>query len=184
MEQLKTYGPQAAKVVGSLVSAKGDMDTGASAEAVAKYLARQLEQNAGQQMAVASVAAQEEARQSDLIASRAMAVAAASGAGTLDPSVVKILQGIRAEGALATATQVYNGMETARGMEEEAKATRFEGRSYKSAYKRRALSTLLTGLNDVSNTWGSDPPPNKKAKSKEIPTSDAFDNGKYDRAYA
>lgn len=162
MEQLKEYQPQmnsAAGAIGTLLSAKGSADSGKAADRAARYRARQLEQNAGQAVAAATMEAQEEERKSALIASRAIAVAAASGAGVLDPTVVRILQGIEAEGALASATQMYNGYEEARGMREQAKATRFEGKAYKRAGRTKALSTILGGARDAANTWGSDPPP-------------------------
>lgn len=162
MEQLKMYQPQmnsAAGAIGTLLSAKGERDAGIAADRAARYRARQMEQNAGQAVAAATADAQEEERKSALIASRAIAVAAASGAGALDPTVVRILQGIDAEGKLASATQMYNGYEEARGMREQAKATRFEGKAYKRAGKTKALSTVLGGLRDVANTWGSEPPP-------------------------
>lgn len=155
MEQLKEYGPQAAGVLGTVLSAKGQYDSGKSADRAARYRARQLEQNAGQEMAVASMAASEEQRKSALIASRAMAVAAASGGGALDPTVVKILQGIDAEGDLASATQLYNGGERARGLTDQAKASRYEGALYRAAGKKKAMGTVLSGLNNVAATWGS-----------------------------
>jgi hypothetical protein len=155
MEKMKEYGPQISGAIGTLLSAKGEYASGANADRAMKYRARQLEQNAGQVEAEASVAAQEESRKSELIASRAMAVVAASGGGALDPTVVRILQGIDAEGSLATATQLYNGKERARGMRDQAKADRYEGGLHKSAGKKRAMSTIMTGMDKFATTWGS-----------------------------
>lgn len=159
MEQLKTYGPSVAGALGTALTAKGDISAGNAAARAADYQARQMEVNAGQENAVASFSAQEEQRKTDLLASKAIAVAAASGGGTLDPTVVKILQGIHGEGALAKQMQIYNGAEAARGLRDQAKATRYEGKLTKGAYKKRALSTILTGVNKLANTWGSDPAP-------------------------
>ena len=181
MDQVKEYAPMAQKVVGTLLSAKSDRDIGISVNRLAKYRAAQQEQNAGQQIAESTVAAQEQQRKSDLIASRAIAVAAASGGGVLDPTVVKILQGVAGEGALATATELYNGQEVARGMRADANATRFEGRQYKKAYAAKSRTTLLSGLDSIANTWGTTPAPNKKGSP---PAGDPFDNGKYTRGVA
>jgi hypothetical protein len=155
MEKMKEYGPHISGALGTLLSARGEYASGANANRAMKYRARQLEQNAGQAQAEASVAAQEESRKSELIASRAMAVVAASGGGTLDPTVVRILQGIDAEGSLATATQLYNGDERARGMRDQAKADRYEGRLHRSAGRKKALSTILSGVDKFATTWGS-----------------------------
>lgn len=179
MEQLKEYGPRVASAFGTVLSAKGRYDMGSNADKAMRYRAKQLEQNAGQEEAAASMAAQEEQRKSALISSRAIAVAAASGGGTLDPTVLKILQGIEAEGDLASATQMYNGRERARGLRDQAKADRFEGKLYRAAGRKKALGTILTGVDSIANTWGSsESPKDKKAED------DPFDNGKYDRGYA
>ena len=172
MEQVKEYAPIAQKAVGTLLTAKGELDQGKSANALAKYQAQQLEQNAGQEKAVAQHAAEEEQRKSELLASRAIAVAAASGAGALDPTVVKILQGIDAEGQLASMTQLYNGDERARGLTDQARATRYDGRSAKRAGRTRALTTLLTGAQSMATTWGSDTSPKKTKPAivKELDT--------------
>ncbi len=158
MDQVKEYAGPAAGIasgLGTILAAKGNVDTGKSADLLAKYQARQLEQNAGQEIAVGTQAAEEEKRKSDLIASRAIAVAAASGAGALDPTVIKIMQGISAEGDLASATQMYNANERARGLRDQAKAVRFEGKTTAKAYKQRALNTIMAGSNQIANTWGS-----------------------------
>jgi hypothetical protein len=154
MDQVKEYAPMAQKAVGTLLTAKGERDTGRDADRLARYQAAQMEQNAGQEIAASTVSAEEERRKSALIASRAIAVAAASGGGTLDPTVVKILQGVASEGALASATQLYNGAEKARGLREQAKATRYSGASARAAGKTKALSTLLTGAQSMATTWG------------------------------
>jgi len=184
MEQVKEYGPQVASALGTIVSTKGELDSGKNAERAMRYRARQLEQNAGQQEAEASVAAQEEVRKADLIASRAMAVVAASGGGTVDPTVIRILQGIESEGALASATQLYNGKERARGMRDQAKADRFEGKLYKSAGRKKAMSTILSGAQRFSTpTWGSDAPPGG-GRSTATFNYDGAQSDDYERGYA
>lgn len=56
----------------------------------------------------------EERRQADLAASRALAVAAASGGGVSDPTIVQTLSNIRGEGALRASIALYEGEERAR----------------------------------------------------------------------
>jgi hypothetical protein len=159
-ESMKSYGPMVQGAVGTLLTAKGQNDSGIEAQRLANYQAEQLRRNGGQQVAQGTQAAQEEQRKSALIASRAMAVAAASGGGTLDPTVVRILQGVAAEGTLASNTQMYNANERARGMNDTADATVYSGNSARKAGKKKALSTILSGASDLANTWGNDPAPN------------------------
>lgn len=156
MDQIKEYGPMVSGALGTVLSAKGSVDSGNNMDRAMRFRARQLEQNAGQEIAASTVAAQEEQRKSALIASRAIAVAAASGGGgSVDPTVLRILQGINAEGDLASATQLYNGQETARGLRTEANAARYEGKLYKSAGRKKALGTVLSAASEMAATWGS-----------------------------
>lgn len=155
MQMMSTYGPQIAGALSTAMQAKGESDTGSGNARALRYRAKQLDINAGQEIAQSTVLAQEEQRKSALIASRAIAVAAASGGGTLDPTVVKILQGIDAEGEQATQTQLYNGQESARGLRDQATADRLEAKLNKSAGRKRALGTIMSGATRIATTWGS-----------------------------
>lgn len=156
MDQIKDSSKMlnVAKIGGTMLSAFGENNAGKGSERLAKYQAKQLEQNAKQSVAEGTVAAQDEQRKSALIASRAIAVAAASGAGALDPTVVKILQGISAEGTLASATQMYNANEQARGQLDQAKGARYSGKQAAKAGRTKMLNTLLTGASSIATTWG------------------------------
>jgi hypothetical protein len=177
MDQVKEYAPIAQQIAGTVLTASGENNAGKAVNAYAKdkgeaiarladFKARQLEQNATQQVAVGTHLSEEEQRKSDLIASRAIAVAAASGGGTLDPTVVRILQGVSQEGSLASRTQMYNAEEAARGIRGDAAATRYEGRiqrealrsegkAYQKAGRAKALTTIMSGINKMVPTWGS-----------------------------
>lgn len=102
--------------------------------------AEQLEQAAGQERAVAQRNAIGETKQSELVQSRAKAVAGASGGGSLDPTVVDILGDIGAEGAYRSAAAVYEGEEAALGREYAAKFERAgaAGSRYAGEYARAA----------------------------------------------
>lgn len=69
---------------------------------------------AGVVVAASQRNAHEEKRQADLAASRALAVAAASGGGVSDPTVVDTLVRIRGEGALRASVALYEGEERGR----------------------------------------------------------------------
>jgi hypothetical protein len=77
-------------------------------------------------------------RRTDLLASRALAVAAASGGGASDPTVVNTIAGIAQEGAYRKAVALYRGDEEARKLTMQAEAAEFEG-------ENRAFSERLTG---------------------------------------
>jgi len=146
------------KAAGQVEAGKAARSTGEAQQRALEYQAQQLTTNAGQAQAVSQRAAMEEIRKSMLIQSRAMAVAAASGGGAVDPTVMALVSSISKEGQLASETQLYGGEERARGMREQAKATRYEGtqraeagRTAEKASRTAAIGTIISG---VTKDWG------------------------------
>jgi hypothetical protein len=92
-----------------------------------QFEAEQLEQNAGQAIAASQREAIEQRRQADLAASRALALAAASGGGASDTSVVNIIANLKGEGSYRSAVALYRGEDQARLMRMGASAKRYEG---------------------------------------------------------
>lgn len=91
------------------------------------FAAAQYIQNAGQQVAASQRGAKEQNRQAELVASRARALAAASGAGASDVSVVNLIGRIKGEGAYNAQTVLYQGEEQARQMRMAAAAKKYQG---------------------------------------------------------
>jgi hypothetical protein len=148
-------GMQAA---GQLNAGSASRRAGEAQQVAAEYSARQLDTNAGQAQAASQRVAEEETRKSMLLQSRAMAVSAASGGGALDPTVMALISGLSKEGQLASETLLYGGAERARGMHEQAKATRYEGATRAAAghaaertSQFSAMSTILSG---ATKDWG------------------------------
>ena len=145
------------QIAGAITGGNAAASAGRAQQAAAEYAAKQLDVNAGQSQAASQQAAIEEARRSALLQSRALAVAGASGAGALDPTVLKIIGGIAAEGELASETQIYQGNERARAQRDQAAATRYEGqqRAIAGEAARRAayLSSVGTIIGASSKSW-------------------------------
>ena len=135
----------AASIGGSLLSAFGSLEKGKEQYKAAKYQAAQLQSNANQAEGSGQRDAIAQLRQSDLLQSRALAVAGASGAGAVDPTVLRIISGIAGEGQLAANTAMYNANEAARGMRNQAAAGLYEAKQAKKASMITALSTVLSG---------------------------------------
>lgn len=108
----------------------------------AAYQSAQLRQAAGQAQAASQVEAQDVQRRADLVASRALAVAAASGGGASDPTVVNTIAGIAQEGAYRKAVALYKGDEEARKLTMQAEASQYEAAN--KAYGERL--TALGGF--------------------------------------
>lgn len=159
---------------GSLISAKAQRQQGDAAQAqaqqvsqnemvAAEYEARQADYLANQSRGVAQKEAFEQRRQAVLLASKALATAAGSGAGVSDPDVVDILGNIYAEGAYRSALAMYEGEEQARSYNIAAQSRRLsgksaasaaltEGRNAKEASRLSSISTILSG---GASTFGS-----------------------------
>lgn len=153
----------ALSAVGTVVNTLGTIAQGNQAKAqgiaaqnAANFRAAQLEQQAGQERAAAQRNAIEERRQARLAMSRGLAVAAASGGGALDPTVVNLLGDVQAEGDYRALMRLYQGEERARGAELGATAARYEGDSAYAAgvaaqrnSRFAAVGNLVTGLGKV-----------------------------------
>lgn len=119
---------------GSILSAAGSMKAGSAAAAAGRatkqadiYQADQLDQNAGQAIASAQREAELQRRQTAMLVSRGIAVAAGSGGGVTDPTVSGLLEKIAAEGTYLASVDLYQGEERARLMRAQAQAKRYEG---------------------------------------------------------
>jgi hypothetical protein len=132
------------QAIGGLLGAKGARDAG-EAERVAAYKqAEQLRYNAGQVESAGQRDAMDEQRKADILQSRMLAVAGASGASALDPTVVNLAAGVEYEGKLASQTRRYNANVEAKGMRLQADATQAGGNAAAQAGKYRAMGTLLS----------------------------------------
>ena len=131
-------------VAGSLLGAGGTI-IGANQEAKELRLqADQLDAQAGAERASAQRRAIEERRQARLASSRATALAAASGGGVDDPSVINTLADIEGEGTYRALTALYEGNDAAAGLEADASARRRGAKSVKRAGLIKAGSTILS----------------------------------------
>lgn len=134
---------------------------GARARVAAEFEAAQLEQAAGQAIAVSQVEAQEQRRQMQLVQSRAIAVAAAGGGGVSDETIVRLIGRQAGEGAYRSAVALYKGEESARRMRLQASAKLYEGalaeeaaNDRADAYKVKATGDLLSGAATLFSRYG------------------------------
>jgi hypothetical protein len=157
----------AMKVVGSVLSMEGHRQAGDAARVAgqrrnvaSQFEAEQLEQAAGQSVAASQRDAAEEKRKADLLASRALALAAASGGGT-DGSVVKIISDLKGEGSYRSAVALYRGEEQARKLRMAGKAKRFEGAlaeeqgvQEQGGHEIAGMASLFTGGASLYGRYG------------------------------
>jgi hypothetical protein len=141
-------------IEGNAAAAAAEKKRAQRIAAAKEFEAQQLEQDAGQAIAASQRQRDEEHRTARLVASRALAVAAASGAGASDTTVVNLIARTKGEGAYRGAVALYEGEERSRRLLAAAGAKRYEGavaieggydaeRAY--AYKSQAAATTATG---------------------------------------
>ncbi len=117
----------------TLAVGRAEQAAGEARQQVLEHQAAQARQSAGQERAASQRDAIEQRRRARLISSRALAVAAASGAGAGDPTIENILGEIGAEGEFRALNELFLGEERARDLELQAALRVFEG-----AQERRA----------------------------------------------
>lgn len=119
------------------------------AAVASQFQADQARVNAGQAFAASQRDAAEQRRQATLLQSRALALAAASGGGATDPTVVNVLGRIAGEGAYRAAVSLYRGEEQARALRMEASAREFDAAAAREGGELRAAayrSAAKTGV--------------------------------------
>lgn len=131
------------KGAGTALSAFGSIQQGNAAADASNSEAAQLNYRAGQTRASAQRSYIEGLRQSRLAVSRGRAVAASSGAGATDPTVVKTLADLSAGGEYAALSKLYEGNDAAIGMEGDAVARRRMANAYRTTGYLKAASTVL-----------------------------------------
>lgn len=157
----------------TLAAGKAEEEAGLARQQALEHQAEQARQNAGQERASSQRAASEQRRQERLLSSRALALAAASGAGT-GGSVENILGDIGAEGEFRALNELFIGESAARNLEQQADLKIFEGEQERraGAIARRASKTdaLAIAIGGAGKAYG-------KYAATQTPTT-AADGGK------
>jgi hypothetical protein len=123
----------------------GSQIMGAQSQAEAqKKQAQQTEAQGVVDYASSTRDAAEEYRKSRILQSRALAVAASSGGGTLDPNVVNIISGIAGQGDYNARSQLYAGETRKQGLQYVAEADRKSAQATQTGGYLNAASTALS----------------------------------------
>ena len=127
---------------GSFAAALSQIQYGLEAQKAAKFQADQMRINAGQAQAGAQRDAWSIQREAEYTASRALAVAAASGGGASDPTVVNLMARNADEMAYRRQLALYEGDEAARGMRMGAAAKEYSGANARRAANEAAVGSV------------------------------------------
>jgi hypothetical protein len=123
-----------------------------------QFQAKEAEYQAGQVVAESQLAAAEQRRQADLVASRSLAVAAASGAGVSDPTVMNVIARTKGEGVYRASLALYEGVAKARSLRVQSAfdelagdEASLQGRITEGESKTGALGTLVAGAGGATS---------------------------------
>lgn len=154
-------------IAGTALTAAGQQQQGVASTTVASrkaaladFQAQQLETNALTAQASAQRQALEEQRNAAIVSSRALAVAASSGGGASDPTVINMMARIAAEGQYRATVSLYNGETQANQQRAQAAAKRYEGataiadgNTAQSASNFSAFGTVLKGAGSMFSKY-------------------------------
>jgi hypothetical protein len=136
------------QVYGSLKSARDAEQVGEQNKFMAGLEAKMLRRSATEQAAAGQRAAADERRRGELINSRAIALAAASGGSLTDPTIVNILASNAGETAYRSAVAIYGGLSRARSLQSQAVATEYGGELAKIDARQKANNYRVQALSD------------------------------------
>src|SRR3569833_3012205 len=94
-------------LVGSVISAIGGVASGVAANNESKFEAQQQEMQGNEDFAATQRDAEQKRKEAEGVNSRAQAVAAASGAGADDPTIVQLMTQTTGQGELNAQTSLY-----------------------------------------------------------------------------
>lgn len=151
---------------GSLLSYYGSSQQAKAARQEGVFQRQLADQQAGQELAASQYANQEEQRRAAFLHSRALSLAAASGAGASDPTAVQILSGITAEGAYRGAMELYQGEEKARYLRASGRAQESIGGQRARGYETAAAGELA---GNAASWYGKYAAPKEKTKTPGSP---------------
>ena len=149
------------QIAGNFVSMWGARDAARAARTAgerqnvaAEFNAVEMERQAGIAVALGQRAALEERRVADHAASRALAVAAASGGGVSDPTIVKLIADHKGMGAYKASLALYEGEERARQFRIAAMSERLGGSGALEEGLARARAYNIQAIGNTVKTMG------------------------------
>ncbi len=138
----------------TVVSTAGAIQQGVDARHQADEQTIALRNQANADQAAAERTAINSRRQTAYVVSRGQALAAASGAGATDPTVMSVLGQISGEGEYHALTSLYEGGTQGQNLNSQATAASSEGKAYQRAGYLKGISTLLTGGTTLATKYG------------------------------
>jgi hypothetical protein len=156
-----TMAGSAVSAMGTIASGNAALEAGQRGQQAAYFTAAQQEQGAQESRAVAQRQALDKRHKADLLLSSLKARGAAGGTTISDGDVLDTAGEIAARGEYEALFDMYQGENRARGLQDQALASRMtgdaalaEGRAKKSASKLSAIGTIIGGAGSAMSNFG------------------------------
>lgn len=147
---------QARKEFGRIARIRGEQQ-----RVRAEFAAVEAERRGGAAIAISQRAAAEDRRQGELVASRALAVAASNGGGVNDPTMIRVIANARGEAAVRAANDLYEGTARARALRLDAAMGRMqgfeleaEGAATQQGYALAQAGSIAKGAESLYSKYG------------------------------
>lgn len=133
-------------LVGAGVAAEGERARGKAEQEAAYDEAHQMEAKGKEEFAAAQRDAMAKRKEGNIANSRIQALAAASGGGADDPTVVKLMTGVTSEAEYNAQTDMYGGISRKEGLFTGARNRRKSGDASLLGSQYAATGQLLAGF--------------------------------------
>lgn len=148
-----TMVTMAVGAVGTVLSAVGQMRSGQEQANAETYQADLAKQNATQIEATSQRQAIEERRKASFAVSRARAVAAASGGGATDPTVLNVEAGIAGQGEYNALSRLYTGKAEANQQRDARGIYQMQADQARSSGMMNGIGAIIGGLSDAGSMY-------------------------------
>jgi hypothetical protein len=132
------------------LSAMGAIQQGKAQQAALNFEAEQHKRQAAEERAASQREAIEKRHEGALAMSRQLAIAGASGAGVVNPSILDIYGETAQAGEYNAQTALYGGESRARGQLDQAAAAKFKGKAARQGSMLDAAGSILGGISSVA----------------------------------
>jgi hypothetical protein len=143
-----------ASVAGGAIASEGAMQRGRAENDAAQAEAVQLDAKGREEFAASQQEAFAKRREGRLASSRAQALAAASGGGADDPTIVKLMSGIASESEYNAGTAMYGGVSRRSGLIDAANNRRRSGQASLLGSRYEAAGSFLRGVSGAASAFG------------------------------
>lgn len=141
-------------LAGAALSGVGSIVGGIAQSNAMEAQAKAAERQASEERAASQREAIQRSKEARLVMSRQQAVAASSGAGATDPTVLKLMGDVAGQGYVNSQAAIYEGESRGRALEDQAAISRMQGRQARLSGFIGAGTSILSGFSGFSNSRG------------------------------